>query len=150
MSVCSKLSTLARLSPRERRAVVRMAPAALVVSAGLGRIPVTSLLRLLGLRAEFQARPNAADQAQAIRNASFAVGIWARNWPGMSSCLPRALVLTHALRAHGAVLRIGVARGASQEVAAHAWVDVDGRSLDGPSAADAPRVFLPLRHAGCR
>lgn len=148
MTLRSKLRTLARLSPDERREVVRLVPAVLLVSAGLGRIPLRTLRRLIGLRVEPQpGLGSAAARTLSIRNASMAVDLWARNWPGMSGCLPRALVLGHALRSHGAVVRIGVARDAGK-VAAHAWVDVGGISLEGPPVEDAPRAFVPLRHAG--
>jgi hypothetical protein len=61
--------------------------------------------------------------------------------PSRVSCLPRAVVLWTLLRRHGqaAVVRLGVRKGAAG-VDAHAWVEVDGLSLDDPS--DQP--FQPL------
>ena len=52
-----------------------------------------------------------------------------------ASCLPRSLVLWRLVRAHGAIVRLGVARPALQDFAAHAWVEIDGRTLN--DAADA-------------
>lgn len=64
--------------------------------------------------------------------------------PGVTTCLPRALVLEALLRASGrpAELKIGVAAlPAAGRPDTHAWVEVDGVSLD--EAAKA-YTALPL------
>ena len=52
-----------------------------------------------------------------------------------ASCLPRSLVLWGLLRARGAVIRLGVAPVPAKGIAAHAWVELDGRPIN-----DAPDV----------
>lgn len=53
-------------------------------------------------------------------------------WPAGDTCLRRAMVLASFVP--DARVVIGVRHGAEQELLAHAWVEVDGISLD-PSAA---------------
>lgn len=59
------------------------------------------------------------------------------------TCLPRALALAQALSEHGydANVRIGVRRS-DAGVAAHAWVELDGRPMGEPEAIASE--FLPL------
>ena len=63
--------------------------------------------------------------------------------PFRAKCLPRAIVLWSMLRHDGvaAELRLGVRHG-DRGFEAHAWVEVDGLSLDGQPEA-VP--FVPLR-----
>lgn len=50
-----------------------------------------------------------------------------RTWPfGAGSCLRESLVLGHLLRSRSPILRVGVT-SVDQLVAAHAWLEVDGR-----------------------
>lgn len=55
-----------------------------------------------------------------------------RHWPFGASCLRVALVTGQRIRAVHPVLRVGVAKD-DKGVRAHAWLEVDGVSLD-PSA----------------
>ena len=79
-----------------------------------------------------------ARQAELVR---FAAAVL----PGVTSCLPRALVLEALLRAadHPAELRIGVApRGGRAVLPAHAWVEVSGVAVaEDPAAYTALPVF---------
>ncbi len=61
------------------------------------------------------------------------------------TCLPRALALQRMLARRGvdSVLRIGV-RKEAETIAAHAWVEVDGRAVGEPEAIEARfRALLP-------
>jgi hypothetical protein len=60
-------------------------------------------------------------------------------WPGGDTCLRRALVSGQRLHALDPVLRLGV-RMLDGQVLAHAWLEIDGRSMD-PHIAE----FAPLR-----
>lgn len=60
-----------------------------------------------------------------------------------ASCLPRSLVLWHLVRARGAMIRLGVARSALQGFAAHAWVEIDGRTLNDRTDAIADYAAFP-------
>ena len=61
------------------------------------------------------------------------------------TCLPRALALQRMLARRGvdSVLRIGV-RKEAEAIAAHAWVEVDGRAVGEPEAIETRfRALLP-------
>ncbi|WP_176980803.1 lasso peptide biosynthesis B2 protein [Paramicrobacterium humi] len=57
-----------------------------------------------------------------------------RHGPFNGTCLRRAIVGGYLLRRHSPVLRIGVAKSGGT-IEAHAWVEVDGVSLD-PEGSD--------------
>ncbi len=64
-------------------------------------------------------------------------------------CLQRSLALEHLLRqeGHAAAIRFGVRRG--DRLAAHAWVEVDGRPLGEPGEIEARFARLvPVAEAG--
>jgi len=62
-----------------------------------------------------------------------------RQRPFNGTCLRRAIVGGYFLRAHDPLLRIGVAKDRGR-VTAHAWIEVDGVSLD----PDGPRKYMAL------
>lgn len=53
-----------------------------------------------------------------------------RNWPVDGVCLRHALVAGHRVSALDPTLRIGVAMGDPGALRAHAWLEIDRRSLD--------------------
>jgi hypothetical protein len=59
------------------------------------------------------------------------VSVAAQRGPYLASCLPRALVLWFLLRRHGRdpMIVLGVRNGRNG-VEAHAWIELDGTSLD--------------------
>ena len=65
-----------------------------------------------------------------------------RHWPFGDSCLRVSLVSGFMVRDLHPVLRVGVAK-LDGEVKAHAWLEIDGRSLDVASASQ----YLTLRAA---
>lgn len=76
----------------------------------------------------------AVDRVRAVRYVM-------RHWPVDGVCLRDSLVAGHRLRALHPKLKLGVARSESG-VAAHAWLEVDGRSLD-PSYLHYAELPLP-------
>lgn len=62
-------------------------------------------------------------------------------WPATGTCLRRSLVQGYLLRELRPVLRVGVRHDASGQLLAHAWVEIDGKSLD---SASTEYVALPL------
>lgn len=54
----------------------------------------------------------------------------ARRWPAGDTCLRRCLLVGHRIRELGPVLRIGVRRDEHGAFRAHAWLEIDGRTLD--------------------
>lgn len=62
-----------------------------------------------------------------------------RHWPFGDTCLRRALVSGHVLRRRKPVLRVGVAK-IEGRIQAHAWLEIDGVSLD-PVGAATYRTF---------
>lgn len=77
------------------------------------------------------------------RRAFFASRLVVSRWPAGDTCLRRCLLIGHRLRRLGPVLRIGVKRGPNGELAVHAWLEIDGCTLD-PTAVE----FAALGSAG--
>lgn len=73
-----------------------------------------------------------------IRRRHAAVDVVFRHWPFGDTCLRRALVLGHRVRRLGPVLVIGVRHDEDARVAAHAWLVIEGRSLDPLSVHYSP------------
>lgn len=65
-----------------------------------------------------------------------------RRWPVDGVCLRDALVTGHRLRALRPRLKLGVARSGTGDLQAHAWLEIDGRSLD-PSYLEYAELPLP-------
>jgi hypothetical protein len=160
-------------SARQLRAVPRRAWPTLVATAavagatevGMRSLSLPRLARLAGLRLGTQppAAPDAHGPVTDLLTPDQRRRIWATErvyavWPFGDTCLRRALVMGHHLRAESPVLRIGVsagstARGGAEErgpIAAHAWVETpdvtllalpgyETLSIDSRSAAPAAR-----------
>jgi hypothetical protein len=136
MGLSGRVARYLRLPPEERR----------VLRAALGLVLLARLL----LGSAGVARTRRAAQRLAFRSTlsserlAVLVAAAARALPGEATCLPRAIALEALLRAagHAAELRIGVApRDGRARLDAHAWVEVDGVSVDGEPA---PYVALPV------
>ncbi|PYG00674.1 Transglutaminase-like superfamily protein [Georgenia satyanarayanai] len=76
-----------------------------------------------------------ADERRALR----AVRRVLRHWPWEDTCLRRALGTGYALRHRRPALRVGVTKS-DGVVKAHAWLEIDGRTLD----PEAPVTYLSL------
>lgn len=112
---------------------------ALVVEVGLRTLRLPDLAGLLGVPLNTDA-PREVDDAEPV-----VVPRWARrrlaashralkHWPFGNTCLRTALVGGSLVRGLDPCLRIGVAKH-DGEIKAHAWLEVQGRSLD-PGSAD--------------
>ena len=82
-------------------------------------------------------------EADSVESVVWAVTVASRRVPA-ASCLTQALATQVLLRrrSYPAELRIGVAPGERGEIAAHAWIELDGRIIIGGS--DSARRFVTL------
>jgi hypothetical protein len=124
--------------PAEERSVLLHSAALLALARTLLRTAGVSRARRAVARLSVRPRLEPSRLAEIVRMASAVL-------PGVTSCLPRALVLEGLLRAadHPAELRIGVApRNGRPSLPAHAWVEVGGVAVaEDPSAYTALPVF---------
>ncbi|HXU43968.1 MAG TPA: lasso peptide biosynthesis B2 protein [Thermoanaerobaculia bacterium] len=125
------LSRFLELPGAERRRIVRAALWLLRIDLGLRTVGFARLTRALDKR-----RPSAREAARAedwIR----AVDVAGRHHLYPMRCLPRALALRHLLAEQGIEtdLRFGV-RKEGAELAAHAWLEIDGRPIGEPEQID--------------
>jgi len=65
-------------------------------------------------------------------------------WRARDACVPRSVTSWMLLRAagHDPAIRFGVERDSTQDFAAHAWIELDGRPIGEPP--DALQRFTPL------
>ncbi len=138
-----RVTSLVALGPRCWPFVLRVAATAAAVELAVRTLPLPAVSRFAGVPlAVGPERPGdawAAIPDRDRRRAELALRVL-RGRPFRATCLRRALVLGVLLRRHHPALRVGVAKAAGT-VAAHAWLEVDGVSLDAESAAYRP---LPL------
>lgn len=131
------------LPANERRLILSAALLLAFIRLGLGAVPFRVIRRLLvGRPRRVPGRGNRQlydDVAWAVTAASQRFPSWA------TTCLTSALTVQAMLARLGypSRLHIGVMRGAHGELAAHAWVEHEGRIVIGGSAADLRR-FSPL------
>jgi len=131
--------TFAALSAAERRLVVEAALVAVVVRIGLGIAGPPALMRWLDRYARWRAgRANdPADRAADMQagQVAWAIRSVGRRLPGSTSCLAEALSAAVMLRArgHAPEVRFGIKRreNRARPLAAHAWVECDGRVVVG-------------------
>lgn len=119
---------------------VKVAALGVAVELGLRVLRLPRLAALLGI-----ALVDGADERQSASSADApdlrrtvyieSVDRVLRRWPCGNTCLRRALVLGALLRRERPVLMLGVKRDEAGETAAHAWIEIDGVSLD-DSAVD--------------
>ncbi len=136
------LRKLLALAPADRRLLAAAAALLGMSSLGLGLLPVQRLRLLLRLAAT--RLPGARRRADAPERVRWALAVVRRLLPG-ARCLAQALA-AEALLAHGdfpARLRIGVPRaGRPRRLAAHAWLELDGKVVVG--GARAPSTYEPV------
>ncbi len=117
------------------------AVAAVLVEIGLRTTTLPRLARFVGaplllVHSTLEESSSGGISARAVAMVQTARAVM-RRWPFGDSCLRVALVSGRLLRSHEPSLVIGVRRFEGQ-VAAHAWLVVDGRSLDPASASFRP------------
>lgn len=142
------LSVVRSAPVREWPAVLAAAGVAVVVEVGLRTVTLPRLARLLGtpLRLDdgVEVMPATAvvPLSPAARRRLRAGRRVLRHWPFGDTCLRRALVGGHALRRRHPALRVGVAK-IDGRIQAHAWLEIDGVSLD-PAGAAMYQQFEPM------
>ena len=138
-----RVHKLVRLSPADRRLLIRAAWLLGMVRLGLWLLPFARLRRLL-------AKARRATCSVPMDKVTWAVSVMGRYIP-VATCLAQALA-TQALLVrcgHPASLRIGVARSKGRQLQAHAWVESEGRIVLGDLEDLAHYTPLPpLEGAG--
>lgn len=133
----SRVRTLAALGPRRWPFVARVAATGAVAELAVRVVPLPLLARVAGVPLATDA-PHDGDARRLLAPRDLARLDLAmrvvRARPLRATCLRRSLVAGHLLRRYHPRLRLGVAKD-SGAVAAHAWIEVDGMSLDPESAA---------------
>lgn len=122
-----------------------------VIEAGLRTTTLPRLARVVGVRVQVDgahARPGSAADVKlsaAERRRLDLAGRVLRRGPFEDSCLRRAMLSARVLRHRAHAVRIGV-RKVDGAVKAHAWLELDGISLD-PDAVDFYQpLFDPTNH----
>lgn len=119
---------------------------AAVIEIGLRKTTLSHISRICGIRVQVDGkhgRPGTAAEIvlsnQERRQLDFA-GRVLRRGPFQDTCLRRAMLAGRVLRHRDHAVRIGV-RKVDGAVKAHAWLELDGVSLD-PDAVDFYRPLL--------
>lgn len=139
-------SRLRRLSLRDWYLVAAIGLTATAVEIGLRVLRLPKLARLAGVPLALADAP-AVQRAVGdvlplrLRRELAVVRRVMAHWPWGDTCLRIALVAGHRLRRLSPSLRVGVAI-VDGEVRAHAWLEVQGVSLD-PSAAQMFSILEP-------
>ena len=138
---------LFRLSPEDRLLLGQAWAALLLVRLMLGVLPFTTI-RAVCVRARRPVNINETptDVRPHILRVARLVEIAARYSPAGATCLTETLALAWLLGRRGIMtnVRIGVARR-NRHVAAHAWLEREGRPIYGLSDGDR---YVPLLPAG--
>ena len=138
------LRRIAALEATERRLLLEAAVVVLIVRVGLRALGFRSVRRALSRLATTVPAPRTPASVEAGYRAVRAA---TRVVPGRNTCLVRAVAASALLARHGheASLRIGVERRGADGLDAHAWVELDGRTvLDGPDAGTFEGRLPPL------
>jgi hypothetical protein len=137
------VARLIRLSPPERRLLVRAAWLLVLLRLALAALPLPLLERLV--RRLARARSGTAPSVDQI---GWALAAAARRVPG-ASCLVQALAARILLGRQRipAVVRLGVARERGAALASHAWVESEGRVVVGDAHLDR---YVPIATWGTR
>lgn len=135
--------------PRDYLALVRAVALLTRIELGLRRSTLPALTERLGVSmASSSAAPAHEPFTDRLcgpeRRAARAVRRVLRHWRWGDTCLRRALALGHVLRHRRPLLRIGVAKR-DGVVTAHAWLEIDGRTLDPEGPATYRSLVTPSR-----
>ena len=136
---------IGRMSPTDRREYTLAVLLALGSEIGLRTLPLPRLARLYGVtfRPGVEGGRLEGDTIDLPRWAVHRLRVVAtvmRRWPVDGECLRQSLVAGHRLRSFEPALKVGVAREDGRFVA-HAWLEIDGFSLDPSSTKYEP---LPI------
>lgn len=131
-TVPARVRTVSRgLHPRS----LRVLALAGLVEVGLRTMQLPRLAGLLGVSLAGETNPGGGHDRAMSGGRQCAVALHSvdrvfRRWPFGDTCLRRALVLGAMLRRRRPVLVIGVKRDETGATLAHAWLEIDGLSLD--------------------
>ena len=139
----SAVASLIRLSPPERRLLVRAAWLLVILRLALAPLPLPLLERLVTRLARPRRGP-----APAVDRIGWALGAAARRVPD-ATCLVQALAVRILLGRQRipAGVRIGVARERGARLESHAWVESEGRAVVGDAHLDR---YVPIATWGTR
>jgi hypothetical protein len=140
-----RLNKFLRLSSTERRLLVNSICLVTAVRLGLWLLPFQHLRRLLASWAKPVSPLNGVDPTF-VGRVVWAVTVASRFVP-RATCLTQALTtkVLLARRGHWAVLRVGVTRSERSEFLAHAWIEINGKTIIGGSDSFVKRyTSLPL------
>lgn len=138
--------TVIALGPRRWALLARVAATAVAVELAVRLLPLRTAARLAGARLELGPTVAGRDAWPELTAAdrdrcALALRLLGRR-PVRATCLRRSLVLATLLRRHHPALRVGVTKSAGA-VAAHAWLEIDGATLD--PEATRYRGLAPIR-----
>lgn len=138
-----RLRKFLHLPKRDRFLLASTALLLGTIKLGLLLLPFQTLRHLLARMTLAHSQLQQADQA-CVGKVVWAVEVASRYMPGGAKCLAQALATQVLLgrRGHPADLRIGVAKGETGKLEAHAWVESQGNIVIG-SLADLAR-YTPL------
>lgn len=125
---------------RSALAHVRAFAVLLLVEVGIRSLPLPQLCRLLGIRLRPVGAPGPPRTTPLPwwgRHGVTATDRLLARWPFGDTCLRRALLVAHILRPLHPVVCLGLRRR-GDGVIGHAWIEVDGQSLDGDLADVLP------------
>jgi hypothetical protein len=139
-----RLRGLLRLSPSDRRLLIRATLLVSAVRIGLWVLPFRFVRALLGRITGARGNGSRHDSAAACQ-VGWAVETAARCVPA-ATCLTQALAAQVLLTRHGlpARLHIGVAKDERKRLLAHAWVESQGRVIVGGSGPQRYTSLLVL------
>jgi hypothetical protein len=129
------ISKFLRLSWREQKLVAGAVLALSAVRIGLTTLPFATVRRIVVRRyRQLDDEPS----RPALERVTWAIEVASHYVPGGSNCLVRALASEYVLGRFGypSELKIGVAKSAAGELAAHAWLESDGRVVIGEFELD--------------
>ena len=130
------LGKVFRLTRDDRWLLLRAFAAVSSASITLRFSPAHSVLKTISAEIPFASRRT----PQTTGRIAWAVAVAARYIPG-SKCLVQAIAGRNLLASYGfpSEIRIGVAKDSKNWLSAHAWVEVDGKTIiGGDTAAYAP------------
>lgn len=142
--------TIVSLGPRRWPGMAYLAALGLAVEIALRTVPLPRLARSLGaeLALSGTAAPTGSiDEVDLTRReADLLDTAWRimKRRPFNPTCLRQALIGGHILRRRSPQVRIGVTKIAGA-VSAHAWVEVEGISLDPDGTTRFAADWVPLR-----
>jgi hypothetical protein len=133
-----RLRKILDLSNDDRRLLLQAFAAVVGTSVAVRLLPGSVILRKVAEEVPLSVRR----QSPTIERIAWAVAVAARYIPG-SKCLVQALAGRNLLASYGfrSEIRIGVAKDPKKWLTAHAWVEVDGKTLiGGDTAGYAPLI----------